>query len=118
MSIKVPPLLIALLACTVVLWSCGRADLEEATNSVLEWTAPASEKAEKLAKEELRKLHNFEYKVERVAVTAEPGEMQIVLQELGKDRWECFHVERRNDDLLLFCKRRPESYLRYIPRVF
>jgi len=67
--------------------------------------------------EELEKLFAFEYKVFEADTKLGTGEMERVLGAFGKERWECFHAEKEQNKLRFFCKRRPKSYLRYIPKI-
>jgi hypothetical protein len=41
--------------------------------------------------------------------------MQLALDERGREKWECFHVIDRGDELVLMFKRRMSSYLGSIP---
>lgn len=82
------------------------------------------------APEELKKLQQFEYHSETVPLQIPASELTERLNTLGKDRWECFATERRPatgataaasqetipEQLLILCKRRPATPLRYIPR--
>ncbi len=68
--------------------------------------------------EEFEKLFIFEYKVKELPIAATSASIEAELTLLGSDRWECYAVQTFDDHLRLFLKRRPESYLRYIPRVF
>ena len=80
--------------------------------------APQRQEIEQKAGAETEKLFTFEYRVQEIGKDVKPAEIQARLAALGKDRWDCFHIEPRKDALLLFCKRQPKTYLRYIPRVF
>ena len=69
------------------------------------------------AQAEVEKIFVFEYKVfplspDRSAKTAESA-----LNQLGRERWDCFQVSEMEEGLSAFCKRSPKSYLRYIPRI-
>ena len=91
------------------------------------------------AMEEFRKLQQYEYKLQSFPANTLPIELEASLNRLGKERWECFHVEKRigqaappsaadstrpeaepqeiaRPEIVLFCKRRPETPLRFIPR--
>jgi hypothetical protein len=69
---------------------------------------------------ELKKLRQFEYKVAPLAL--DPPKLEAELIALGREGWDCFHVEHSpsenksaNKTLLVFCKRRVETPLSYIP---
>lgn len=79
---------------------------------------PSKDKVSGLAGDEIEKLHALEYRVEEIPWSSEIDELNQRLAELGRDRWDCFHLERAFDVNRIYCKRRPKSYLRYIPRVF
>jgi hypothetical protein len=71
-----------------------------------------------LASQEVEKLFVFEYNVVELPSGQSTEQLNEQLSELGKERWDCFHVEEKETQIRLFCKRRPKTYLRYIPRVF
>ena len=79
---------------------------------------PHKEELEKKTTEEISKLSTFEYKVAEFKSNITNEELQTKLEELGQERWDCFHVERQTFTLTFFCKRRPKTYLRYIPKLF
>jgi len=80
--------------------------------------APEREKLERKAQAEAEKLFVFEYHVEEFGRETKTDQIRNKLAELGKNRWDCFHIEPRGNYLLLFCKRQPKTYLKYIPRMF
>ena len=77
-----------------------------------------TEKGQSLTTEELEKLFIWEYRVEEVKVQTSSAELQTLLAELGRERWECFAVTVHGEQLRLYLKRHPRSYLRYLPRAF
>lgn len=70
---------------------------------------------QKLAGDEVEKLFIFEYELVSVPIDSSKAVLESTLQEMGKERWDCFHTERLKKELVFFCKRRPKTYLRYIP---
>ncbi len=77
--------------------------------------------------DEIKKLRKFEYKVLDILETETPAEMERILNELGNEYWECFHIERhispgpKNDPtekravaFRVFCKRQPFTPLRFL----
>lgn len=111
--------------------SCNSSEYQSERSSVNgEWTKQISSLFEKLRKtnpelsvEELQKLHQFEYKV--FHIDAHNSSLQITreLNEVGKDKWDCFHIERLNitkeqngDVLQIYCKRNIQTPLRYVPQ--
>ncbi len=68
---------------------------------------------------ELKKLQQFEYKVVTFPPEVEATELENSLAELGKERWDCFHVDRigaKDPALMVMCKRRPDTPLKYVPK--
>ena len=75
------------------------------------------------APEELKKLQQWEYQIFTLPAATPPAELQGRLNDLGKERWECFHAEKLTSmdgpvELLMMCKRRPYTPLKYLPRQF
>jgi len=75
--------------------------------------------------EEVKKLSKWEYEVFSIAIEDSPKKMEAALDEIGEERWECFHTEKifttsasgkRVGKLFFFCKRKPETLLKYIPK--
>ena len=67
---------------------------------------------------EVEKLFVFEYHVEEVDPALPSAQIQERLAALGADRWDCFHIEAREEVLQVFCKRNPKTYLKFVPRMF
>lgn len=103
--------------------------LANLTKSVSELVGDSS--TTKDAMDEFRKLQQYEYKLQSFPADTMPIELEAALNRLGKERWECFHVDKRTAtvlneptdparpvraEIVLFCKRRPETPLRFIPR--
>ena len=65
------------------------------------------------AVDEVEKLFRFEYQVFRINRELGTNEIQKRLSELGEKRWDCFHIENLGQEIEVYCKRRPKSYLRY-----
>jgi len=75
------------------------------------------------AKDEIDKLHQFEYKVVSIDANASPEVLTDTLAKAGAEFWDCFDVERQikkdgSESFLIFCKRAPETLLKYVPRIF
>ncbi len=66
------------------------------------------------AREDVQGIGDWEYKILTVDHPA-PEQLQKQLNELGVERWDCFWVERRGDDVVLYLKRPSRTYLRHIP---
>ncbi len=80
--------------------------------------------SETLPAQEIKKLRQFEYKVFDMPSTTSNEDLEIALNKLGVDRWECsaprITVQKESTQTFFkfFCKRRPFTPLRYVPRTF
>lgn len=105
----------------------GNGDLESLNSQLKQLLKQAEQKIDGLApqtkevteatSQEVEKLFVFEYKVAELKKEAGTAEIEGALQQLGQDRWECFAADRSDKVLRFYCKRRPKTYLRYIPRL-
>lgn len=65
-------------------------------------------------KEDMQRIGAWEYRI--VALQAKTDrELEKELIKLGKDRWECFWLERDGSTLRLALKRPAKSYLQAVP---
>ncbi len=82
--------------------------------SAIESIMPAAERS----LDELKKLEEIEYRIISINSDTAPEEVITRLNEAGKEHWDCFHVQPKEENEVLdfFCKRRTHSALRYIPR--
>lgn len=115
---------LALLLLLVSPLACERNTKEEVKkhlNNAIEELKTQSEDPLK----EVEKLYQLEYTVRSFPITTTSVEFESALRRLGEQRWDCFHIERtvqtttdnkREVKLLVFCKRFPKTYLRYIPK--
>ncbi len=92
--------------------------VKKTVNEAVEKLQKVTPQVQSLTTEELEKLFTFEYQITEISADTSTHELEAKLQQLGKARWECFHIERAGTQTRLYLKRRPESYLRYIPRWF
>lgn len=121
--------------CAALLGCDSKSKTAEIQNQLANLTKSVSDlvgdsSTTKDAMEEFKKLQQFEYKLQSFPADTMPIELEAALNRLGKERWECFHVEKRmsveskepdvaraaRPEIVLFCKRRPETPLRFIPR--
>lgn len=89
----------------------------EGARSTLDSITPDRDDLTEKAQEEIMKLHAFEYKVTDLPPEASLEELQEELSALGRERWDCFSVVQGASSARLLCKRRPSSYLRYVPHM-
>jgi len=80
--------------------------------------SPSSRDIQSLTTDEFKKLSAFEYKVSELPRSASAIELEAELSVLGVDRWECFQIDQTETHYRVFCRRRPATYLRYVPRMF
>lgn len=91
--------------------------LSEIQRSIRERISPLGNEVKRSASEELEKLFAVEYKVVEYDQTVSHQEFENQLNLLGKERWDCFHVESLDDTIRVWCKRRPRSYLQHISKL-
>lgn len=89
-------------------------EIEESVEKLKTKLTNLTKKNEKLAIEEIEKLFSFEYRVASLPSNSSSDVVESNLKLLGKDRWECFHVDKTKDTIEIYCKRRPKTYLRYM----
>jgi hypothetical protein len=63
---------------------------------------------------DLKNIGDWEYKVETFNLK-NPKDLEIRLNQLGADRWQCFWVESTKDGKTFYFKRTKLSYLSKIP---
>jgi hypothetical protein len=65
-------------------------------------------------KEDLNQIGDWEYRVVEIP-SSERTLAETELNDLGKERWECFWVEARGSRTRFYLKRPSRSYLRNLP---
>jgi hypothetical protein len=73
------------------------------------------EDVKKWVKEDVDKIGTWEYKVVTLD-EADPGQLEEELNRLGKERWNCFWVDRREEGPVMYFKRPVWSYLQRMPK--
>lgn len=86
------------------LYEKAKAAGEEVPGNVYQW-----------AKEDLQAIGDFEYKVFTVPAGYGDEKLMETLNELGRERWDCFWVEPQAGGHRLWLKRSTRSYLKAIP---
>jgi hypothetical protein len=105
-------------ACLLlVFWTaCEEAQLDdfkkEAQRAVEDAKIRAKELGE-LSEEEVQKIWAVEYTTVRMETT-DLAVLNDKLNELGQQRWECYHVSEDGQDRILFLRRRAATALRYV----
>ncbi len=108
-----------LLLATALLSACPEDtptfdDIYPAAESLQRKTSEAADSAG----EEVNKVFTFEYRVLDIPQAASRAHIERELNAAGQEMWECFDMKEYGDSFRFFCKRRPKTYLRYIPRLF
>ena len=89
--------------------------LYQQTHEAIQGVTPA---VQSLTTEQLEKLFIFEYQIMEVAADSPTSDIERRLQAFGRERWECYFVEHSGNSTRFYLKRRPATYLRYVPRWF
>lgn len=84
------------------LYGNARDQSAETASNIKDWTA-----------EDLANMGAWEYTV--VSVGSDPDLLESQLNQMGKERWECFSVQRNGDRYTLLFKRSKKSFLRQLP---
>ena len=64
--------------------------------------------------EDFKNINAWEYKVKEIASSDGPA-AQLVLNKMGVDRWECFQIQPKGNGMMMFFKKRKQSYLKSLP---
>ncbi|MGB0578866.1 MAG: hypothetical protein ACPGVU_04105 [Limisphaerales bacterium] len=91
-------------------------DLTDSGKEATDKSKQMSEEAKQWVKDDFGKIGDWEYKQIVIHLNELPS-MAKRLNELGKDRWDCFWVHQQGQDIHLLCKRPAISYLQKIGRV-
>ena len=92
-------------------WETIKGKLEELKSDNLE----KSEKAKNWIEEDIQRIGDWEYKVIKMR-SSNIEEIEETLNELGTDRWECFWVQKREEEIVFYFKKPQISYLQKIPK--
>lgn len=80
--------------------------IEEAKDKAKEW--------KELSQQEIDKIWAIEYKSVYLSRSDAEG-LEMTLNDLGRERWDCYHVGEEEGERILYLKRRKSSVLRSIP---
>jgi hypothetical protein len=73
-----------------------------------------SGKSKQWLMKDLQNIGDWEYKVESFDLE-NPKDLEIRLNQLGADRWQCFWVQSKDSNTVFYFKRTKLSYLSKIP---
>jgi len=118
--------ILTLLFLSIVLVSCdqNQEELKKSIEEKISSTIDEFSKSSPQAIDEVKKLSQLEYRMEVFPLEVEPLSVEKKLLELGKDRWDCFssfgrpRSGQKSPEMVVLCKRTPETMLRYVPRSF
>ncbi len=89
-------------------------DAQQQTREALEDARRQASQWKKLSEEEIQKLWAVEYKTIHIS-GSDTAVFDVRLNDLGKERWECYHVTEATQGKVFYLKRPAASSLRYLP---
>ncbi len=109
----------------MIFCSCDK-NSSESLDSVISKTLEVSDSAlqqvgnlnSEDAKKEFKKLNQWEYQVLSFKKEILATELEGKLMVYGTQGYDCGTPLIRGEELIIVCKRRPESLLRYVPQGF
>lgn len=96
--------------------ACGEAqlsELEKEAKEVIKEVRTRANELRELSDEEIRKIWAIEYRT----IQVDYSDLTVLdekLNELGKDRWDCYHVSENRQGRVFYLKRRESNALRYM----
>jgi hypothetical protein len=113
------PLLTLTIICLIYCTGCdSNPEISRTVDKVKNSLSEITGENQKIASKEVEKLFIYEYQVLDLPLTASADVIQANLSNLGKERWNCFQIDRNKTNINIICKRRPKSYLRYVTNIF
>lgn len=88
-----------------------RARIEQLYGQVKEDGKPVADGPVEWALADVQRIGDWEYRVVSLQLTTDM-EMEARLNEIGRDRWEAFWVDRREKQIRIFFRRPARSYLK------
>lgn len=99
---------------TLILLACEQnIDLKDLKESLQSEYQQRHSQVSALAEDEIEKMFAIEYKVFEIAEKNNVNILEDELNKFGKERWDCFFIDKNAESYRLFCRRKPKSYLRY-----
>ncbi len=92
-------------------------NLSEINSTISKGYQQKEEQLSNLANSEIEKLHAVEYHVFELGKDETTAQHQEKLNEIGKERWDCFFIDKTSEFHRVYCRRTPKSYLRYLSRI-
>ncbi len=88
-------------------------DLKKGAQEAMEDAKVKAREWRELSEEELQKIWAMEYKTIKVT-HSDLTELDEKLNELGKERWDCYHVSEDREGKVFYLKRRKSNAVRYL----
>ncbi len=88
-------------------------DLREDAQEVIEGARTRADELRELSAEELQELWAIEYKSLEVAQSDLAG-VDDLLNEMGRERWECYHVSENGQGRVFYFKRNKSNATAYL----
>ena len=92
--------------------SLGWSKTAETVLNASQQVAPLAQEVQQQALDQWLTAYRMEYKVAEISGSEPLAKVEQTLQILGEERWDCFAVQSLGSSTRLFCKRRPQSFLR------
>ena len=64
---------------------------------------------------EFKKLKQFEYRIVSLPLSLSSEAQEQQLNQLGAEGWECFSVVPGTTEFRVYCRKRPDTPLRFVP---
>ena len=88
-------------------------DLKKEAQEVIEEAKVKAEKWGELSQEELQEIWAIEYQTTKVTAS-DLTELDEKLNQLGEERWDCYHVSDDREGKVFYFKRQKSSAVRYL----
>ena len=88
-------------------------DLKKGAQEAMEDAKVKAREWRELSEEELQNIWAIEYKTIKVT-DSDLTELDEKLNELGKERWDCYHVSEEREGKVFYLKRRKSNAVRYL----
>ena len=88
-------------------------DLREDAQEVIEGARITADELRELSAEELQELWTIEYKSLEVA-QSDLARVDDLLNEMGRERWECYHVSENGQGRVFYFKRNKSNATTYL----
>ena len=102
-----------LIAIQIACQEVPLSDLKKEAQEVIEEAKVKAEKWGELSQEELQEIWAIEYQTTKVTAS-DLTELDEKLNQLGEERWDCYHVSDDREGKVFYFKRQKSSAVRYL----